>query len=577
MKNLFKYFKPELPIAILGIIFVGTVAFIELYQIQLMAEIIDVGIANADFSIILNVGLKMVGLALLGALIAMLGLVFPSQASNNFALNLRKDVFAKVQTYSLKDMSNFQTSSLVTRLTNDINFLQRTLMMSLRLLVRAPVFLISTVLMTYIASPELSWVMLAAVLFLSIILLYVVRQGFPRFIKLQEKTDSMNRKVQETLMNIRVIKSFVREDDENESFVKENDDLYEASVHANMLMVIMNPALMTAINFATIVVVYVSAHLIVDLGLINLGDLLVFINYLRFTMFSMMMITHVLMMISRSKASAIRINEVLNTDTQIASSENAVEISASSKGHLKFDNVSFRYYDDADNVLSNLNFEIKPGEHVGIIGSTGSGKSTLIHLMARLIDVSEGVIYYDGVDIRDLDLRDLRSQFGFVPQHNVLFSGTIAENLRLGNENADMNDLIRASKAADIFNYIDQEPKGFDEIVQQGGSNFSGGQKQRLCIARALAIEPKILVLDDSTSALDAATEARVKEAIKELYADITVISIAQKISSISDSDRILVMEEGEIVGQGTHDELMQSCFVYREIYDSQMEKGDLE
>lgn len=577
MKNLFKYFKPELPIAILGIIFVGTVAFIELYQIQLMAEIIDVGIANADFSIILNVGLKMVGLALLGALIAMLGLVFPSQASNNFALNLRKDVFAKVQTYSLKDMSNFQTSSLVTRLTNDINFLQRTLMMSLRLLVRAPVFLISTVLMTYIASPELSWVMLAAVLFLSIILLYVVRQGFPRFIKLQEKTDSMNRKVQETLMNIRVIKSFVREDDENESFVKENDDLYEASVHANMLMVIMNPALMTAINFATIVVVYVSAHLIVDLGLINLGDLLVFINYLRFTMFSMMMITHVLMMISRSKASAIRINEVLNTDTQIDSSENAVEISASSKGHLKFDNVSFRYYDDADNVLSNLNFEIKPGEHVGIIGSTGSGKSTLIHLMARLIDVSEGVIYYDGVDIRDLDLRDLRSQFGFVPQHNVLFSGTIAENLRLGNENADMNDLIRASKAADIFNYIDQEPKGFDEIVQQGGSNFSGGQKQRLCIARALAIEPKILVLDDSTSALDAATEARVKEAIKELYADITVISIAQKISSISDSDRILVMEEGEIVGQGTHDELMQSCFVYREIYDSQMEKGDLE
>ncbi len=577
MKNLFKYFKPELPIAILGIIFVGTVAFIELYQIQLMAEIIDVGIANADFSIILNVGVKMVGLALLGALIAMLGLVFPSQASNNFALNLRKDVFAKVQTYSLKDMSNFQTSSLVTRLTNDINFLQRALMMSMRLLVRAPVFLISTVLMTYIASPELSWVMLVAVLFLSIILLYVVRQGFPRFIKLQEKTDSMNRKVQETLMNIRVIKSFVREDDENESFVKENDDLYEASVHANMLMVIMNPALMTAINFATIVVVYVSAHLIVDLGLINLGDLLVFINYLRFTMFSMMMITHVLMMISRSKASAIRINEVLNTDTQIASSENAVEISENSKGHLKFDNVSFRYYDDADNVLSNLNFEIKPGEHVGIIGSTGSGKSTLIHLMARLIDVSEGVIYYDGVDIRDLDLRDLRSQFGFVPQHNVLFSGTIAENLRLGNENADMNDLIRASKAADIFNYIDQEPKGFDEIVQQGGSNFSGGQKQRLCIARALAIEPKILVLDDSTSALDAATEARVKEAIKELYADITVISIAQKISSISDSDRILVMEEGEIVGQGTHDELMQSCFVYREIYDSQMEKGDLE
>lgn len=560
----------------MGILFVGGSAFIELYQIQLMAEIIDVGIAQADFSIIVNVGLKMVGLALLGLFFGMIGLVFPSQASNNFALRLREDVFAKIQTYSIKNMSEFQTSSLVTRLTNDINFLQRAVMMSLRMLVRAPVFLISTVVLTYMTSPELSVVMLVAVIVLSLVFFLVVRQGFPRFMKLQDQVDKMNRKIQESLMNIRVIKSFVREEDENETFKDENEDLYKASVHANILMTIMNPALMAAINFATIVVVYLSGHLIVDLGLINLGDLLVFVNYLRFTMFSMLMITHVLMMLSRSKASVVRINKILDTEADITSIENSHELS-DAKGHIVFEDVSFKYYKNSESVLSNLNFEIKPGQHIGIIGSTGSGKSTLVNLLARLIDVSSGRILFDGVDIRDLDLKSLRSQFGFVPQHNVLFSGTIGENLRLGNKEAGEDVLIRAAQAADIYDYIEDEPKQFDSIVQQGGSNFSGGQKQRLSIARALVVDPKILVLDDSTSALDAATESRVKQALKTLYSDITIINVAQKISSVIDSDRILVIDQGEIVGQGTHDELMESCHVYQEIYDSQMEKGGLE
>ena len=576
MKKLYKYFHPELMISIIGILFVGGSAFIELYQIRLMAEIIDVGIANADFSIILNVGLKMVGLALLRLAFGINRLIFPSQASNNFALRLREEVFSKIQTYSIKNMSEFQTSSLVTRLTNDINFLQRVVMMSLRMLVRAPVFLVSTVFLTYLTSPQLSLVMFAAVMALSLVFFFVVKQGFPRFMKLQEQIDKMNRKIQESLMNIRVIKSFVREEDENDAFKKENEDLYKASVHANILMTIMNPALMAAINLATIIVVYLSGYLIVDLGLIQIGDLLVFVNYLRFTMFSMLMITYVLMMLSRSKASLVRINEVLDTDADITSKDSA-KLVENGKGHIVFEDVSFQYFKEAECVLSDINFEVKPGEHIGIIGSTGSGKSTLIHLLARLIDVSKGRILLDGVDIRDIDLKHLRSQFGFVPQHNVLFSGTVAENLKLGNKSASSKDLEKATKAADIYNYLIDEPDQFDSIVQQGGSNFSGGQKQRLAIARALVINPKILVLDDSTSALDAATEARVKESLKTMYSDITMINVAQKISSIIDSDKILVIDQGKIVGQGTHDQLLKNCHVYQEIYDSQMEKGGLE
>ncbi len=576
MKKLFKYFKPEVPIALLGVVFIAVSAFIDLYQIRLMAEIIDSGIAYSDFSVIINVGVKMIGLAIFGLVLSIFGLILPSQASNNFALRLRESVFSKIQTYSIKNMSSFQTSSLVTRLTNDVNFLQRAVMMSLRMLVRAPVFLISTVVLTYLTSPELSMVMLVAVLILSVVFFLVVKQGFPRFMRLQDQVDKMNRRIQESLMNIRVIKSFVREEDENLTFKDENEELYKVSVHANILMTIMGPALMTAVNFATIVVVYLAADMIVNLQVIKLGDLLVFVNYLRFTMFSMMMITHVFMMLSRSKASVVRINKILETDADITSKDNLLTNDKGS-GHIVFENVYFKYYENSEYVLCNLNFDIKPGDNIGIIGSTGSGKSTLINLLSRLIDVSEGRILLDGNDIRDIGLKDLRSQFGFVPQHNVLFSGTVAENLRLGNKEASLDDLKRAAKAADIYDYLMNEPDQFDSIVQQGGANFSGGQKQRLSIARALVVDPKILVLDDSTSALDAATEARVKKSLQTMYSDITIINVAQKISSIIDSDKILVIDEGRIVGQGNHDILLQTCHVYKEIYDSQMEKGGLE
>lgn len=576
MKILGKYLKKEAWLALLGIGFVAVVALMELYQIQLMAKIIDVGIAQQDFEIVKSVGLQMVILAILGAIVAMMGLYFPSQVSNNFALRLREDVFAKIQTFSLKNMSSFQTASLVTRLTNDINFLQRMVMMMLRMAVRAPVFLVATVVLTYFISPILASVLFFSVVFLSITLGLVIKQGFPRFIKLQKKVDKMNQTVQESLSNIRVIKSFVREPFEDEAFVTENHELYDASVSANILMVYMSPALMTAINFATAIVVYIASILIVDMKTLNIGELVVVISYLRFTMFSMMMLSHVLMMFSRSKASFERVAEVLNTNVDIETSSDARPLE-DSQGLIEYKNVSFTYFDDMESILSNINFKVEPGKHIGIIGSTGAGKTTLINLLVRLIDVTDGEILFDGQNIKDIDLKYLRSQFGFVPQKNVLFTGTIEENLKLGNENASMELLERATKAASINAFIHEDKLGYQALIQQGGTNLSGGQRQRMCIARALITEPKVLVLDDSTSALDAATEQQVKESLAELYSDISIISIAQKISSVADSDTIIVMDQGQIVGLGQHLDLLETSSVYKEIYDSQMRKGELE
>lgn len=573
MKKFYKYIKPDIGSAILGIAFVAIVGYIELYQIELMAQIIDIGITNKDMGVIVNVGMKMVGLALLGAFIAMLGLYFPSQVSNNFVLRLREDLYKRVQTFSIKNVSEFETASLITRLTNDVNFVQRTLMMSLRLLVRAPVFLFSTLYATYRFSSELTWVTAAAVLFMAVVLLYIIFAGFPRFVMLQKMVDKMNRKVQETLMNIRVIKSFVRQDFESKKFDNENDALFEASVTSMNLMIIMNPALTAAVGFATIFTIWVSSNLIVNVGSLKIGDLSLLITNLRFTMFSMMMLTNVLQMISRSKASFIRISEILDTTTDIKDAEQPVKLT-NPQGRIEFKNVSFRYFDDASDVLSNINLTIEPGQHVGIIGSTGSGKSTLINLLGRLIEVSEGSILFDGIDIRNIDKHDLRSNFGFVPQKNLLFTGTIAENLRLGNEMASEEEMVAATKAASIYDHIQTLSLKFDAPVYQGGTNFSGGQRQRLCIARALMVNPKILILDDSTSALDAATEAKVKDSISHSFNHLTVISIAQKISSVSDSDVIVVMDEGNIVGLGKHAELLENCPVYLEIFNSQMNKG---
>lgn len=573
MRRVYKYLRPDIWLALLGVTFVATSAWIELYQIRLMGNVIDVGIQNADMRLILNLGYKMIGLALLGIVISVLGLIIPATVTTRFAHRLRTDLYEKIQQFSVKNINKFQTASLITRLTNDVDFLQRTLLMTLRMFVRAPVLLISTVYLTFTTNRFLSRIPLVSVMILSVLLYFIVRNGFPRFIKLQEKLDNLNRKIQESLMNIRVIKSFVREDLEDNLFKKENKSFYDASISAHHLMLLIDPALMTAINFATLLIMYFASFLIIDTKVIAIGDLLVFINYLRFTMFSMMMITHVFMMMTRSKASLQRINEVFAEPVDVVNKSDAIETEI--RGDIEFRNVSFKYFDDehVKNTLSNINFRISPGERLGIIGSTGSGKTTLINLMARLMDVTEGEILIDGRNIEDYDLETLRNAFGFVPQTNILFSGTIGSNLRLGNKDASEELLDQVTKAASIHDYIMENESGYDAEVQQGGTNFSGGQRQRLCIARALAIEPKVLILDDSTSALDAATEKTVMDALNRDFKDMTLISIAQKISSVASMDRIIVLNEGEIVGYDTHEELLKSCRVYQEIYESQMRK----
>ncbi len=570
MKLILKYLKPFAAIAFLGIVFVASDAFIQLYQIQLMGSIIDVGIANADMDLILKVGFQMVGFALLGIVVSIFGLVIPTTVTTHVAHNMRSDLYKKIQSFSIKNMNRFQTATLITRLTNDIDFLQRTLLMTLRMLVRAPVLLISTIIFTFRANKTLAQIPFVAVFLLALLFTVIIYMGFPRFVTLQEKLDNLSRKIQESLINVRVIKSFVREDMEDEQFRGVNQDFYNTSMRAHTLMLLIDPALMAAINFASIGIMYMATHLIIDVNVISIGDLLVFINYLRFTMFSMMMITQVFMMMTRSKASIQRVNEIFNTKVDIASKEGAY-VNMDPRGSVVFDAVSFKYFEDASYALKDINLTINPGDKIGVIGSTGSGKSTLINLLGRLIDVSEGSIYVDGVDVLDYDVSNLRSIFGFVPQKNVLFKGTIESNLKLGNEEASHEVLRQATKAASIYDFIADSDLGFASEVQQGGLNFSGGQRQRLCIARALVMNPKVLILDDSTSALDAATESKVMEALGSQFEGMTLINIAQKISSVSKMDKIVVLNEGELVGIGDHDSLLKSCGVYQEIYKSQM------
>lgn len=574
MKRILKYFKPNLPLTLLGILLVGLSALVELYQIRVMGNIIDIGIANADMNLILKLGGLMILLAIVGVGIALLGLIIPATVTNRVAHRLRSDLYEKIQKFSVKNVNKFQTASLITRLTNDVDFIQRTALMTLRMFVRAPVLLVSTVYLTYITNRSLSRIPMVAVILLAIAMGLVVTKGFPKFIRVQDRLDKLNKKIQESLMNIRVIKSFVREDYEDQRFSEENKEYYGAALDAHNLMLLIDPALSVAINFSTVLIMWFASFLILDQQTLTIGDLLVFVNYLRFTMFSMNMMTHVFMMFTRSKASLMRINAVFDEVIDISNKEDGIVTDL--KGHIEFRNVSFKYYEEESvkNTLSNLSFTIKPGEKIGIIGSTGSGKTTLVNLLGRLIDPTEGQIFVDGLPISDYDIKSLRKTFGFVPQKNVLFSGTIASNLRLGNPDADVALMDKVTKAASIHAFIEDSIDGYDTVVQQGGVNFSGGQRQRLCIARALAIDPKVLILDDSTSALDAATEGRVRETVNEEFKGLTLISVAQKISSVANMDRIIVLNEGVIVGYDTHDNLLESSSVYQEIYQSQMRNG---
>ncbi len=522
----------------------------------------------------------MIAVALMMMLGGVGGSYFGAKASVNFAADVRNDVYRKVQAFSFANIDKFSTGSLVTRLTNDVTQIQNFVNMMLRMMLRSPGMLIGALIMAIRLSPSLSVVLAIIIPVMLFFILLIVKTGFPRFGIMQKKIDKLNSTVQENITNVRVVKSFVREETENEKFSAANADLKSSGMSAMKVMIFMSPVMTIFMNVATVSVIWFGSQLAINNmgieGAFNVGNLSSFILYVSQILFSLMMVTVMLMMSSRALASAKRIQEVLEEEVDIKNSIDADENAVVTNGQIEFKDVTFRYYKNSeDAVLDNINLTIDAGSTVGIIGSTGCGKTTLVSMIARLYDVDSGEVLVDGKNVKDYTLYNLREGVGMVLQKNVLFAGTIEENLRWGDEDATDEELFAAAEYAQADKFVKNFTNGYDTELGQGGVNVSGGQKQRLCIARALLKKPKILVLDDSTSAVDTATEAQIRRAFREELSGSTKIIIAQRISSVMDADKIIVMDDGRITGVGTHAELLESNTEYQEIYYSQNDRKE--
>lgn len=521
--------------------------------------------------------LGVMGLMILTAVLMMLGGIggayFGGKASVNFAADLRSDVFTKVQKFSFANIDKFSSGSLVTRLTNDVTQMQNVVNMALRMLLRAPGMLIGGLIMAIALKPSLSVVFAVTLPLLLISVISIISVGFPRFSRMQTKIDALNSTVQENITNMRVVKSFVREDHEKKKFGKANRDLKDSGISAMRVMIFMSPVMTFFMNVTIIAVIWFGGRIVLS-GNMDIGDLSAFITYVSQILSSLMMVTVMFMMSSRAIASGKRICEVLDEKLDLTDEDAKQPEKAVTSGRIEFRNVSFRYYKSStDPVLDNISFTVEPGMTVGIIGSTGCGKTTLVSMIPRLYDADSGEVLVDGVNVKDYSLRNLREGVGMVLQKNVLFSGTIEENLRWGDEHATDAELTAAAKSAQADKFVREFTNGYRTELGQGGVNVSGGQKQRLCIARALLKKPKILILDDSTSAVDTATEAQIRKAFVNELSGSTKIVIAQRISSVCDADMIIVMSDGKITGIGRHDDLLANNEEYREIYESQTGK----
>ncbi|MBQ7603323.1 MAG: ABC transporter ATP-binding protein [Clostridia bacterium] len=574
MKRWLKYVKPYLPYFIFGPLCMIVEVVGEVIMPRLLAEVIN----RANDGVLTVPGsLLIMGLMILCALLMMAGGVggayFGAKASVNFAADLRADVYGKIQSYSFADIDRFSTGSLVTRLTNDVTQLQNFINMMLRMMLRSPGMMIAALVMAITIRPSLSTVFAVSIPVMLLTVGGIIFVGFPRFSRMQEKIDGLNSTVRENVTNVRVVKSFVREDFETAKFGRVNGELKKAGLSAMRVMIFMQPV-MTVIMNATIIAVILIGGPIVLRGDMPVGDLSAFITYVTQILSSLVMITFMLISSSRTFASARRIAEVLDEKVDIEDGENADPTLTVEKGEIELRHVSFRYYKDSpDPVLNDVSIKIPAGSTVGIIGSTGCGKTTLVSLIPRLYDADSGKILIDGRDVRDYTLRNLREGVGMVLQKNSLFSGTVAENLRWGDGDATDEEIREAAGYAQADKFVSSFTDGYDTVIEQGGKNVSGGQKQRLCIARALLKKPKILILDDSTSAVDTATEAQIRRAFLEELGGSTKIIIAQRISSVRDADLIAVMNDGVITGVGTHDELFAGNDEYREICLSQTGK----
>lgn len=534
----------------------------------IMAKIIDIGIANKDLPYVVKFGGLMIGLALISLCFGMLGTRFSTVAAQGFAYNLRKRLYSKIQTFSFANIDKFSTASLVTRLTTDVNMTQNVYRMMIHMCIRSPFMLLAGTIMAFKLNASLAMMFLVAVPVISIGVLGTASVAHPRFEKMMKKFDGFNGAIQENLIGIRVVKAYVRGEYEEKKFRKAADDVRTAQVHAEKVIIFMMPIMQLVMYCSMVCVMWFGGRQVV-FGTMQSGELISFFTYVTQVLSSLMMLGMVFVSLVMVKASSKRIIEVLDEIPDIDNPDGALTIVKD--GSISFENVSFSYHKKEDNcVLRDVNIQIKSGQVVGIIGGTGSSKSTLVSLIPRLYDVLDGSVKIGGEDVKKYDLTALRDSVAMVLQKNVLFSGTIIENLRWGNENATEEQIIQACKAADADSFIQNFSEKYNTNLGQGGVNVSGGQKQRLCIARALLKSPKVLILDDSTSAVDTATETRIRTALKDIAPETTKIIIAQRISSVKDADVIFVLDEGTISGFGTHEQLLQNNEIYREVYESQ-------
>ena len=568
MTKLLKYIKGS---AIIYVILAPLMMFIEvimdLNQPKLMSDIIDIGVANGDISYVLNIGFKMIVVAMLGILGGMLCGLFSTLASMKMGKNMRQGLFDKIQSLSFSEIDKFKTSSLITRLTNDVTQVQNMVMMALRGMVRSPLICLGGIIMSLTISIKLSIIFLVVIPLIVVSVILITSKSIPFFIEMQKKIDNVNLVMRENLLGVRVIKAFVIEDKMRRRFSYANDELMDISIKAQSVTILLWPLVTLIMNLSVVAILWFGGNY-VNNGSLEIGKIMAFINYLVQIMSSLNMLIMSIINFSRAKVSADRINEVLDVESSIKDREDADKIS---KFDIEFKDVYFKYNKDSEYVLKGISFKASEGEKIGIIGPTGSGKSSLISLIPRLYDATSGSVMIGNKDVRNLKINDLRKIIGVVLQDTTLFSGSIADNLRFGMEDANEEMMDSATKDAQAFEFITSSNEGYNREVGQRGKNLSGGQKQRVSIARTLIKNPKILILDDSSSALDMATEAKLQNSIKNRMKDATVFLIAQRISAVMDSDKIIVLDNGEIVAIGTHKELIKNCEIYRSIAISQL------
>lgn len=578
MLKLFKYLKPYIWLIIPLIMLIYLQVMANLSLPDLMAKIVDNGIIGGDMNAIIKNGLIMLGVTLGGG-VAAVGVGFLSaRTATGFARDVRQKVFKKVEGFSIVEFNKFSTASLITRSTNDIQQIQSTTLMILRLVIMAPLMAIGGLQKAMENAPDLSWIIAVAVVSLLVVIIVLFVAALPKFKLLQKMVDKLNLVTRENLTGLRVVRAFNKEKTEENKFNDANTDLMKLNLTVNRMMIIMQPFMNLVMNMALIAIVWFGAHLVSE-RLIDVGNMMAFMQYATQVIMSFLMISMLFIMIPRASVSAKRVNEVIDTDISIKDPEESKKVKKApgrGSGRVEFRDVTFTYPDAEAPVLSGVNFTAEPGQTTAIIGSTGSGKSTLIDLIPRFYDVSAGQILIDNVDIRDQNLSDLYSQIGYVPQKGVLFSGSIKSNVAYGNPVASAEEIENAIKVSQSKDFVQKKEDGVNASISQGGANVSGGQKQRLSIARALAVKPKVYIFDDSFSALDFKTEAKLKKELKKETKNKTVLIVAQRISTIINADKIIVMNEGKIVGEGTHQELLKNNSVYQEIASSQLSEEEL-